>query len=83
VPGRTGLVAAREDPDALAAALRTMADLDRDGRRRMGRAGRAHAEAHYAWPRLVERTEAIYAGAIGERARRRGSRRTYGGSPEH
>jgi glycosyltransferase involved in cell wall biosynthesis len=83
VPGQTGLVAPREDPDALAAALRTMADLDPEGRRRMGRAGRAHAEAHYAWPRLVERTEAIYAGAIGERSRRRRSRRTYGGSPEH
>ena len=76
VPGETGLVAALDDPDALAAALRRMVEIGPEGRRRMGAVGRAHAEAHYAWPGLVERTEAIYAGAIGERARRRGRRRT-------
>ena len=70
VAGETGLVAARADPDALADALRRMTALGPEGRRRMGLAGRAHAEAHYSWPALVERTEAIYAGALGERARR-------------
>jgi glycosyltransferase involved in cell wall biosynthesis len=74
VPGETGLVAALDDPDALAAALRRMVEIGPEGRRRMGMAGRAHAEAHYAWPGLVERTEAIYAGAIGERAARRAGR---------
>ena len=68
VPEETGLVAPRDDPEALAAALRRMVELGPEGRRRMGTAGRAHAEAHYAWPRLVERTEAIYAEAI-ERGR--------------
>ena len=69
VPEETGLVAPRDDPEALAAALRRMVELGPEGRRRMGTAGRAHADAHYAWPRLVERTEAIYAEAIGERGR--------------
>ena len=68
VPEETGLVAPGDDPEALAAALRRMVELGPEGRRRMGTAGRAHAEAHYAWPRLVERTEAIYAEAI-ERGR--------------
>ena len=77
--GETGLVTAPEAP-ALAGALRSMADAEPDERRAMGLAGRALAEREYAWPRLVEHAEQIYAGAVAER-RRRGDRPAADGLP--
>jgi glycosyltransferase involved in cell wall biosynthesis len=70
VPGETGLLAAPTAP-ALAAALDRIVELGPEGRRRMGLAGRAHAERHYAWPRLVERVEEIYVELLARRRRAR------------
>jgi glycosyltransferase involved in cell wall biosynthesis len=47
-----GLAAPPEDPEALAQALLQLLQ-DPEAARAMGRSGRAYAEAHLAWPRLV------------------------------
>jgi L-malate glycosyltransferase len=52
--GESGLVVSRDDPAALAAALQRLLD-DASLRQRLGRAGRARAQAAYAWPDCVSR----------------------------
>jgi len=52
--GVTGLLVAPSDPDALAAALDTLA-RDEVTRRTMGHAARAEAEAHHSWTGVVDR----------------------------
>jgi glycosyltransferase involved in cell wall biosynthesis len=54
VDGQSGLVVPRDDPAALAAALQRLLD-DAPLRRRLGEAGRARAQAEYAWPDCVAR----------------------------
>jgi glycosyltransferase involved in cell wall biosynthesis len=67
--GSTGFVAPRGDVCAIAATLDRMVHLGAEGRRQMGLRGRAECERMYAWPKLVDRLEQIYAGAL-EEARR-------------
>lgn len=62
--GETGIVVPRGDAPALASAMGALVALGPDGRREMGFAGRAECERRFAWPRLVERIEAIYADAV-------------------
>ncbi len=61
--GRTGLLVARGDPAAVAAALGELAAAPDRGRE-MGAAGRAKAIAEWSWPRLVERMDDAYGQAI-------------------
>jgi len=67
--GETGLLAARGDAAAVAAALDRLGG-DEEVRRRLGEAGRAKAEREWSWPRLVERMDAAYAEAIEARRSR-------------
>ena len=71
-PGDNGVLVPRGDADAIAAALRAMAELDDGERRRMGAAGREKAEREWAWPALVARMDDAYRAAI---ERRRSQRR--------
>jgi glycosyltransferase involved in cell wall biosynthesis len=57
--GDTGLIVEREDPAALAAALRRLLD-DADLRERLGRAGRAWVQAEYEWTGCVQRMLGVY-----------------------
>lgn len=66
-PGRNGLLVPRGDAAATAEALRTVVSMGREGRRRLGEAGRAKAEREWAWPSLVERMDDAYRGAIERR----------------
>jgi hypothetical protein len=59
------------DPEVLVTRLRYLIQ-DPERRRAMGEAARHRALAHYAWPRIVERYEAIWA-TLQERARARPS----------
>lgn len=54
VDGKTGLIVAEQDADALASALIHLVD-DSDLRRRMGRASRARIENELGWPHLAQR----------------------------
>ena len=51
--GETGLLIPPDDPQALADAIRKLAD-DADLRRQMGQAGRAFVQEHYEWSRCVD-----------------------------
>jgi glycosyltransferase involved in cell wall biosynthesis len=73
-PDATGLLVPRGDVDAIAGALRSMVELDNEERSRMGAIGRERAVRRWGWPRLVERMDDAYRGAIDHRARRRSSR---------
>jgi glycosyltransferase involved in cell wall biosynthesis len=68
-PGVNGELAPRGDPGAVAGALRTIAEMGPEGRRRLGGAGRERAVREWSWPRLLDRMEDAYRGAI---ERRRG-----------
>lgn len=57
--GETGLVVEREDPPALAAALKRLA-LDPALRRRLGARGREHVAGLYEWTACVQRMAAAY-----------------------
>jgi glycosyltransferase involved in cell wall biosynthesis len=72
-PDATGLLVPREDVAATAAALRSMVEMGAGGRRSLGEAGRAKAVREWAWPRLTERMDDAYRGAI-ERRREREDR---------
>ena len=47
--------------EGVAAALDRLDALGRDGRARMGAAGRERAEREWAWPHVAARHEALYA----------------------
>ena len=70
--GGNGLLVPRGDPAAAAAAIRSLLDAGADGRAAMGAAGRAKAEANWAWPRLLDRMDDVYAQAIAARRSRGG-----------
>jgi len=57
--GETGLIVEREDPTALAAALRRLL-ADAALRERLGRAGRAWVQAEYEWTACVQRMLGVY-----------------------
>jgi len=57
--GVTGFVVPREDPEALAAAIKRLV-LDESLRRRMGQAGRQFVLSTYEWERCVDTMEAVY-----------------------
>jgi len=63
--GTAGRIVPREDPEALAAAMRAV-EGDRAAARRMGEAGSRRAREAWGWDRMVEAYEAVY-----ERAWRR------------
>ena len=57
--GETGLVVPREDPAALAQALRQLT-VDAGLRERLGRQGREHVLRHYEWGDSVRRMVEVY-----------------------
>ena len=59
VDGVTGLLVPPRDPQALAQAIAGLLS-DPERRRRMGRAGRERAAAHFRVEQMVERTERLY-----------------------
>ena len=63
--GRTGLLVAPRDSEALAAALVELL-TDRERRRAMGAAGRARARERFSADVVVPRIEAIWRNALGE-----------------
>ncbi|MDQ2785544.1 MAG: glycosyltransferase family 4 protein, partial [Chloroflexota bacterium] len=63
--GETGLLVPPRDPQALAAALRTLLH-DPERRRAMGEAGRAHVVAHFAWLVVTDHVSRLYREALGE-----------------
>jgi glycosyltransferase involved in cell wall biosynthesis len=67
VNGETGWLCERAQPDALTAALRTIADAGRDACRARGAAARAMAEERFSWDAIAHRTAQLYADATGAR----------------
>ncbi len=68
--GETGLVVKPGDPAAVADAIERLIEAGPAGRARMGAAGRAKAQRLWSWPRLLDRMDEAYAGAIDERRAR-------------
>ncbi|MGD9600184.1 MAG: glycosyltransferase family 4 protein [Gammaproteobacteria bacterium] len=66
--GVNGLLVPVRDPDAIAAAVNTLA-RDPARVRAMGDAARARVEAEFAWPRIAARTLAVYSGLLQETPR--------------
>jgi glycosyltransferase involved in cell wall biosynthesis len=66
-PGETGLLVPPRDPDAIAAAVLTLAG-DPELRRRTARAGRQRVEAEFSLRVKVERMEALYRKLLADRA---------------
>jgi glycosyltransferase involved in cell wall biosynthesis len=62
--GENGRLVPRGDATAVAAALRSMAEIGPGRRREMGAAGRAKCERQWSWPALVDRMDGVYAEAI-------------------
>jgi glycosyltransferase involved in cell wall biosynthesis len=65
-----GLVVPRADAAAVAAAMRRLAEAGPEERRRLGAAGRAKCERLWSWPRLLDRMDEAYRGAIETRRER-------------
>ncbi len=57
--GGGGVTVSPDDPEALAKAIRALLDHPEE-RRRLGTLARPRVEAAYAWPRIAERTAALY-----------------------
>ena len=68
VVGDTGLVAARKDPDALAAAIRQLVDMSPDARARMGRNARRRVIENFSLDQHVARHLALYEEVMARRA---------------
>jgi glycosyltransferase involved in cell wall biosynthesis len=73
-PEGNGSLVPRGDVAAIAAALRSMVKIGAAARRRLGEAGREKATREWAWPRLVQRMDDAYRGAIERRRARTGVR---------
>jgi glycosyltransferase involved in cell wall biosynthesis len=74
-PGANGALVPRGDVDVVAAALRSMVEIGEAGRRRLGESGRDTAVREWSWPRLVDRMDDAYAGAIARRRSRKAGER--------
>jgi glycosyltransferase involved in cell wall biosynthesis len=68
--GETGVLVPPGDPGATAAAIERLIAAGREGRERMGAAGRAKAEREWSWSTLIDRMDEAYAQATAERRRR-------------
>jgi L-malate glycosyltransferase len=75
VPPEGGRLVAPGDAEGLAAALRELL-ADPELRRSMGEHNRTVIEQRFAWPRVVDRLEAIYADVLSARVGGRARRRT-------
>ena len=62
--GKTGLLVAPEDTEAIAAGLSRFA-ADPDFAHRLGAAGRAHVHRHFSRAAMLEATERLYAEICG------------------
>jgi glycosyltransferase involved in cell wall biosynthesis len=60
IVGDTGLVVSPESPDALAAAIRTLAAESAAARAERGRKARARIAGNFAMPRAVQRYVDLY-----------------------
>ena len=60
IVGQTGLVVPPRNPAALAAALRKMVDLGREGRNQLGRAARQRITEQFDLPQIVARYESFF-----------------------
>ncbi len=58
--GETGFLAPPRDPAALGDAMLRLAGLSAEERRKLGRRGREHIEAHYSLPHIVDLWEQMY-----------------------
>ncbi|HEX2035303.1 MAG TPA: glycosyltransferase, partial [Chloroflexota bacterium] len=68
VDGETGRLVPPQDADALAAAVIGLCE-DASERRRLGRNGYQRVRQHFAAPRMVEQTLAVYREALSEKSR--------------
>jgi glycosyltransferase involved in cell wall biosynthesis len=62
--GHNGFLVPRGDVPALTRSFERMVELGPSGREVLGANGRADAEQIYAWPRVVEKLEAVYVDAL-------------------
>jgi glycosyltransferase involved in cell wall biosynthesis len=67
-----GVLVPPGDADAVARALRELADVGPGSRRELGEAGRAKAVREWSWATLVDRMDSAYAEAIATRRARMG-----------
>lgn len=65
--GETGLLVPPGDSDALASAIRRLAE-DEAARRRMGSNARDRVDGHFSWPVIVERLVEVYRSVAGVRS---------------
>jgi glycosyltransferase involved in cell wall biosynthesis len=70
--GDNGLLVEPGEAAAVAAAIGELLAVGEEGRRRLGEAGRAKAVREWSWPRLLERMDEAYRGAIETRRARAG-----------
>ena len=73
--GETGVLVPRGDAGAVAAALRELARAGAEERARIGARGRAKAEREWSWPRVLDRLDGAYDGAIEARRAKLGASR--------
>jgi glycosyltransferase involved in cell wall biosynthesis len=70
--GRTGFVVPRDNPDAVAGAIRKLLDMGEEARTRLGDAGREKAVREWGWESLLNRMDAAYEEAIAARRQKLG-----------
>ena len=58
--GETGFLAPAKNPAALGDAMLRLAGRSAEERRKLGRRGREHIEAHYSLPHIVDLWEQMY-----------------------
>jgi glycosyltransferase involved in cell wall biosynthesis len=62
--GHNGFLVPKDDVAGLVRSFERMVELGPSGREVLGSGGRADAEQIYAWPRVVEKLEGVYADAL-------------------
>lgn len=71
IVGETGLIVPPGDEDALASAMRSLAE-DREATRRMGEKARAYMTQQFSWKTVAQQHRAKYATLLTEKEPRRG-----------